>query len=143
MSFMDIAQGIRAGNDMWLNGLRTNTIGVIKEQGTATSITCAREATKNMLYTFCNTMYQQSEYLKNPIESAPKAELVGKKYETPPATWWWIVIGLDIATVVGLGIWLYFCYFHKKKRKVEAVDADATSVDKVSEPEQNPVDKKE
>ena len=143
MPYMDIAQGIRAGNDMWLNGLRTNTVGEIRESGTATSVACAREATKNMLYTFCNTMYQQSEYLKNPIEGAPKAELVGKKYVAPPATWWWIIIGVDIAAVIGLGIWVYFCYFHKKKVKVAPVDGETTEAEPKKKPEQDPVDKKE
>ena len=119
MPYMDINQGIRAGNDMWLNGIRTNTIGTINDSGSATSISCARAATKNMLYTFCNTMYQQSEYLKNPLESAPKAELVGKKHDNPPATWVWIFVALDVVTVAGLGVWVYFCWFHKKKAKVK------------------------
>lgn len=143
MPYMDIAQGIRAGNDMWLNGLRTNTVGTIYDSGSATSISCAREATKNMLYTFCNTMYQQSEYLKNPIQNAPKAELVGKRYEAPPATWWWIVIGVDIAAVVGIGIWVFFCYFHKKKVKVAPIDGSATEVEPLEKVETDPVDKKE
>jgi hypothetical protein len=117
MGFMDIDQGIRAGNDMWLNGLRSDTIGTIKDRGSATSVSCARKATKNMLYTFCNTMYRQSEYLKNPNPNAPQAELVGKKFEGAPATWVWIFVGIDVVTVAGLGVWVYFCYFHKRKPK--------------------------
>jgi len=127
MGFMDINQGIRAGNDMWLNGIRTDTIGVINDMGGATTLACAREATKNMLFTFCNTIYQQSEYLKGaPRADAPKADLVGKKHDNPPATWIWIIVGLDVLTLGGLGVWVFFCYFRKKKPKAEApaVDAD-------------------
>ena len=121
MAFMDINQGISAGNDMWLNGLRTNTIGTISDRYSATNVTYARRATKNILYTFCNTMYRQSEFIKennlNPIDNAPVAELVGKQYRGAPKTWIWILVGLDSLTVIGIGVWIYFCYFHKKKKK--------------------------
>ena len=147
MPYMDINQGIRAGNDMWLNGIRTNTIGVINDAGSATTISCAREATKNMLYTFCNTMYQQSEYLKNPLPSGPNAELVGKMHVNPPMTWWWIFVGLDVLTAAGIGVWVYFCWFHKKKNKqaaaVEATQEVAEPAEPKEEPEQAPVDNKE
>ena len=125
MNFMDINAGIRAGNDLWLNGLRTDTIGgAIVDRGSATSVTCARRATKNVLYTFCNTMYRQSEYLKNPVETAPKAELVGKAYVIQ--TVWWLIallVALDTVTVLGIGTWVFFLYFfpmiknHKKKKE--------------------------
>jgi len=65
-------------------------------------------------------MYKQSEFIKknniNPIENAPVAELVGKRYEGGPTTWVWILVGLDSLTVSGVGVWIYFCYFHKKKK---------------------------
>jgi len=117
MGFMDIDQGIRAGNDMWLNGLRSDSIGTIRDRGSATSVTAARKATKNMLYTFCNTMYRQSEYLKNPVKDAPASTLVGKTSPSAAKTWIWIIVGVDAVAVIGLGIWVYFCYFHKKKEK--------------------------
>jgi len=119
MNFMDIAQGIRAGNDMWLNGLRTDTIGTIKDRNSATSISCARAATKNMLFTFCNTLYQQSEYLKDPLKTAPVSKLVGKKSESNSAPLIWMLVGIDSAVAIGLGIWIYFCFFHKKKEKIK------------------------
>ncbi len=125
MDFMDINQGIRAGNDMWLNGLRTDTIGSISNKKSATSLSCARQATKNMLFTFCNTMYRQSEYLKSPNTNAPVAELVSKKLKGPEATWVWMLVGLDVATFIGLSVWVYFCWFHKKKAKVAPETGDA------------------
>lgn len=130
MVFMDINQGIRAGNDMWLNGLRSDTIGTINDKNSATSVSCARKATKNMLYTFCNTMYRQSEYLKNPIEGAPSSELVGKASPSASRAWMWIIISVDIVAGLGLVVWVYFCWFHKKKKKeidsVEVVEEKIT-----------------
>ena len=126
MDFMDINQGIRAGNDMWLNGLRTNAIGTINNRNSATSISCAREATKNMLYTFCNTMYRESEYLKHPYEKAPASELVSKQNDVINNNWIWILVALDSLTAVGIGIWVYFCWFHKKNKKtnIKVVQSD-------------------
>ena len=120
MDFMDINQGIRAGNDMWLNGLRTDSIGTINNKNSATTLSCAREATKNMLYTFCNTLYKQSKYIEHPIANAPVAELTSKMHSGPAATWIWLLVGLDALTVIGLGVWVYFCFFHKKKEKKTA-----------------------
>ena len=119
MDFMDINQGIRAGNDMWLNGLRTDTIGTINNRNSATTVSCARNATKNMLYTFCNTLYRQSQYLEHPIANAPVASLTSREHNAPAATWIWLLVGLDTLAAVGIGIWIYFCFFHKKKAKVE------------------------
>ena len=137
MGFMDISQGIRAGNDMWLNGLRSDSIGTIKDRNSATSVTAARKATKNMLFTFCNTMYRQSEYLKNPIKDAPASTLVGKQSPSASKAWVGIFVGLDIAAFIGLSVWVYFCYFHKKvKEKIAAEKANAnqeTNTEKQSE----------
>ena len=121
MVFMDINQGIRAGNDMWLNGLRTDYIGGyrIADQNAPTTVYCARRATKNMLYTFCNTIYRQSQYRANPYPTtfAPLAEVVGKRQEGPGAVWVLIIVGIDVVAAAGIGVWIYFCYFKKNKVK--------------------------
>ena len=117
MPFMDISQGIRAGNDMWLNGLRTDTIGTIPDKNSPVSLYCARVATKNMLFTFCNTLYQQSIYLQSPLSSAPISKLVGKKTAEASKAWIYIMVSVDALIGIGLGVWVYFCFFHKKKEK--------------------------
>ena len=117
MSIMDIDQGLRAGNDFWLNGLRTNTIGHIGNTNDPTTLNCARIATKNVLFTFCNTVYRQTEYLKNPIEGAPRSQVSSKMAPPTNNSWVWILVGLDAATVIGIGIWIYFGLIRKRKPK--------------------------
>ncbi|MCR5491793.1 MAG: glycoside hydrolase family 3 C-terminal domain-containing protein [Bacilli bacterium] len=120
MSIMDINQGLRAGNDIWLNGLRTNTIGTINDRNGATTINCARIANKNILYTFCNTVYRQSEYLKNPLSTVPQSTIVSRAAASPSNAWVWILVGLDSATAIGIGIWIFFAFIRKKKDVPEA-----------------------
>ena len=115
MAIMDINQGLRAGNDIWLNGLRTDTIGTIKDRSSATSVTLARNATKNVLYTYCNTVYEQNEYLKNPAEDIPAAAIASKAVIGPKAYWVWALVALDVLTAAGLGFWVFMLYFKKKK----------------------------
>ena len=118
MSFMDINQGIRAGNSLWLNGLRTDTIGTINNRSDSTTISCARKAVKDILFTFCNTMYRQSEYLKNPIDTAPKSELVGKAFTVAPVVWLWtLIIVFDVVVVLGILTWTFFVWFFPMIRK--------------------------
>lgn len=119
MSIMDIDQGLRAGNDMWLNGLRTNSIGTIANRNDPTTLNCAREATKNMLYTYCNTVYRQSEYLKAPLENVPASKVASKAAAKPSSSWIWILVGIDSAAAVGIAIWAYFTLIRKKKAKVK------------------------
>lgn len=119
MKIMDINQGIRAGNDIWLNGLRTDTIGTINGRDSATSIACARQATKNVIYTYCNTVYRQSENLKTADANLPKAEITSKAAVAPPAYWVWAIVALDVAALVGIGVWCYFLFIRKKKAKDE------------------------
>ena len=132
MDFMDINQGIRAGNDMWLNGLRSDSIGTINNRNTATSVSCARAATKNMLYTFCNTMNEQYEYLKHPVSNAPASVFGGRASAGASRSWIWILVAVDVVAAIGVGIWAYFCWFHKKKDKVQVVEGPAVEP---SEPE--------
>ena len=117
MPIMDINQGLCAGNDLWLNGLRTDTIGTINDKNSATMVTLARKATKDVLYTYCNTVYLQSEYLKDPIEGLPTAEIVGKAVVLPTAHWVWILVALDVLTAAGIGIWLFFTFRKQKGDK--------------------------
>lgn len=118
MEIMDINQGLRAGNDFWLNGLRTDTIGTISNKDSATSVSLARTATKNVLYTYCNTVYRQSLFMDNPDveEGYPIAEITGKAATQASNAWIWGVIAIDVVAAVGIGVWCYFLFFKRKKQ---------------------------
>jgi hypothetical protein len=70
-----------------------------------------------MLFTFCNTLYQQSIYLQSPLSSAPISKLVGKKTAEASKAWIYIMVSVDALIGIGLGVWVYFCFFHKQKEK--------------------------
>ena len=133
MGIMDINQGLRAGNDFWLNGLRTDTIGTINDRGGATTLNLARIAAKNVLYTYCNTVYRQSEYLKAPAENYPKAEIIPKSSTLPRAYWVWAIVAIDVAAAAGIGVWVYFLYFGKRFSKKSKVPQNAGESDKKDE----------
>ena len=118
MEIMDINQGLRAGNDFWLNGLRTDTIGTISNKDSATSVALARAATKNVLYTYCNTVYRQSLFIDNPDvkEGYPMAEITGKSAARASTAWVWGVVAIDVVAAAGIGVWCYFL-FRKKKQQ--------------------------
>ena len=120
MDIMSIDQGLHAGNDFWLNGHRTDTLGTISDRDSATTIALARTATKNMLFTYCNTVYLQSLFIKAPdvdATSFPISEIVSKAAVIPPSTWVWGLVALDVVVLAGLGVWCYFIFFRKKKAK--------------------------
>ncbi len=56
-SYKVVDQGLRAGNDIWLengNDASASAIG-FKDTSSATAVSCMREATKHVVYTYCNT----------------------------------------------------------------------------------------
>lgn len=122
MGIMDIDQGLRAGNDFWLNGLRTDTIGTISNKESATTVSLARTATKNVLYTYCNTVYRQFLFIDNPdvADGCPISEITGKAAAKASNAWVWGVVAIDVVAVAGLGVWCYFLF--RKKQLKEKTD---------------------
>lgn len=57
-NYMGVDQGIRAGNDIWLeNGNDANKGSMnYNDRTSATAVACAREATKHVIYMYCNTL---------------------------------------------------------------------------------------
>lgn len=83
-NYMNVDQGLRAGNDAWLNGLGTD---VNFDSKSATSVIALRNASHNILYTIGNADIQSQE-----VE----------------ATWvTWLIVA-DCVFVAGLGVWLFF-----------------------------------
>lgn len=119
--YMNVDQGLRAGNDTWLNGLRTNSVQGHDDKSSATALTCARRAAHDVIYTYCNTVYRQKRHAENPGEDTIKVDVGGKTAATPSHSWVWILVAGDVVLFGGLLTWAYFAYFHKgKKREEEA-----------------------
>lgn len=123
-TYMNVDQGIRAGNDLWLNGSRSPVLSAgMKDKTSATAVSCSREAAKNILYTYCNTRYLQSIYEPSEDEERFKTELGSRA--AGMATPYWLIglIAIDIAVLAGLGVWVYFLYIRKPKVKVCAAES--------------------
>ncbi|MFA6861205.1 MAG: glycoside hydrolase family 3 N-terminal domain-containing protein [Bacilli bacterium] len=116
--YMNVDQGIRAGNDLWLNGLRSGSVSGHSDKTSATAISCARDCAHNMVYTYCNTVYNQNLYATgetNDEESQFKVEVGGKSASTPSHTWVYLLVAGDVVLVAGLGVLSFFAFFKKKK----------------------------
>lgn len=116
--YMNIDQGIRAGNDFWLDGTRTGTLNGYTDRTSATAVACAREAAKNIIYTYCNTVYRQDLFANGALDdedAAKYATEVGSKASSQAAAGWkyWGWLPLDIVGFGGLAVGIYFCFFHK------------------------------
>ena len=95
-----VDQGIRAGNDIWLengNNAKYSSIG-LKDTASPTAVACAREAAKHVIYTYCNTR-------KLAIEAGnASAEVKTHTERLSDQTILWIVVG--VAVFVGSAVWI-------------------------------------
>lgn len=122
-SYKTVDQGIRAGNDIWLengNDASYSAIG-LRDTTSATAVACAREATKHVIYTYCNTR-------KIAIEAGTASSEV-KTFDQRFSTWkiWWIVI--DIVAFGGLIAWgvIVTLFFIKNIKKNKLALAQGSS----------------
>ena len=98
---MNIRQGIRAGNDLWLN---PNTVTQNPmDRDDPTDLACAKTAAKNILYTYVSS-YSSATGLRD-INSV--------------FAWWIIVlVGADIVIAASLTIWaVYILKPNRPKKK--------------------------
>lgn len=98
-SYKVVDQGIRAGNDIWLengNDANYSSIG-FKDTTSATAIACARDAAKHVIYTYCNTR-------KIAIEAGTASDEVAQ-FEQPFSTWKIVWIVVDVVAFGALIAW--------------------------------------
>lgn len=98
-SYKTVDQGIRAGNDIWLengNDASYSAIG-LKDRTSATAVACARNVAKHTIFTYCNTR-------KTALEAGTASDEV-IQYEPKFSTWkiGWIVA--DVVLFGGLIAW--------------------------------------
>ena len=104
---MNIDQGLRAGNDAWLNGANLLVFGH-DDKNSKEGVSDMQRAAKNILYTYCNTYYQAQTY----------GDGMGIKItEDVFPVWIFILVGIDVVAVAGLGTWTYFLFYRRKKKE--------------------------
>lgn len=98
-AYKTVDQGIRAGNDIWLengNDANYSSIG-LRDMTSPTAIACARNATKHVIFTYCNTRAVALE--------AGSASNEVKVAEQKFSTWKIIWIVADVVVFGGLIAW--------------------------------------
>lgn len=116
--------GLRSGTNLILNSSNTLTaFSMLKDKTSTTALSCLRESAHNTLYTLCNTLYRQAEYLaakdrgENPDGDMFAVEIGGKGVSGGFQTWIVLLVALDVVVVVLTSVWAYFAFFKKPLKK--------------------------
>ena len=110
---MNPRQGVRAGNDIWLNP-NTRINGALNASD-ATDVACARNSAHNVLYTLVDTIHYYNTFDRDSLDTIFNAN-VGVKTREEPFAWWIILLVLiDVIVVAGMAVWLFFLFKPKKK----------------------------
>lgn len=109
-SGMNVDQGLRAGNDLWLvsNSSSIGKLSTHTDTTSPTAIRCMRDACHNILYTYCNTAVKAKEASNKRAKSVPPYWIIG-------------LVSLDIV-VIGLVSFSCFKLFYKKKKVSIEID---------------------
>lgn len=120
----DFDLGLRAGTNIVLNS--SNTVAAnskLKDKSSKTALACLRDSAHNTLYTLCNTLARQEEYLaakergENPDGDMFAVEIGGKGASSGSKIWiLWLVL-LDVVVVGLVSVWAYFVFFKKPLKK--------------------------
>ena len=112
---MNTRQGIRAGNDIWLNPMGF-TLGGGLDTSDPTDIACARRAAHNVLYTLVDTIYYNRTFDHDSLDTIFNAN-VGVADRAESFAWWIILlVVIDVAAVAGLVVWTVFLVKPKKEK---------------------------
>lgn len=116
---MNPRQGVRAGNDVWLNGSFSKPIGPIS-QSDKIDVICARNSVHNVLYSYVDTVNFNHTADKSALDANFIIEMaVVEKGDT--FRWWIIVlVFINVTVVAACGYMVYSAFF--KKTKVASED---------------------
>lgn len=117
-------QGIRAGNDIWLNPNDDATRPL--DRTDAVNVYLARNSAHNMIYTICNTYVRHKNY--DPAEGEFVAN-VGIRNVDKVFPWWIPVLVAVNVVVFGLAIFEFVWIFVKGRKRYLAEKAAAGAVD--------------
>ena len=102
-NYMNIDQGLRAGNDAWLNGLG---LDVSFDSKSATSVLALRNASHNILYSLSNSTIESQEV--QPL-------------------WAIGVVVADVVVLAGLAVWLFFVIRGMKRNAKEMTTGEGNA----------------
>lgn len=127
-SYMWPKQGLRAGNDMWLNPNDSN--GKPLDRNDPVNINLARNAAHNMIYTICNTYCRYKDY--DPAEGEFTATIGIRETEKVFAWWIPVLVGANVL-IGGLTlVWLKKT-LKPKKKKVAVLTEETEKTDLTDE----------
>jgi hypothetical protein len=107
---MSVKQGIRAGNDIWLNPGNTINGNDKIDVNNATDLKAARIACKNILYALVDTELTAKQYREMNIDDIYQTNGTIEFKEEVFAWWIPVLIGFDVLALGGVTI-----LFFKKK----------------------------
>ncbi len=107
--FMNGDQMLRAGGDLWMDGV---TNGSLRFSSNTKAFNYAlKAATKNVLYMWMSSLVQMDNYNQNADADdivIPVSPELNFRWYIP------VVIAVDVVTVVGCGLWIFFTFKKKK-----------------------------
>ena len=119
---MNPGQGVRAGNDIWLNPNEVNNAPL--SESNPVDVYCARKSAKNILFTYIDTYVSAKKYAALPDDQKDdryNVEVGVKVVEAVDAWWIPLLIGIDILAAALLGLWAFLVL---KKKELEPVLAE-------------------
>ena len=96
-SYMPVNLGLKAGNDLWLHRVDLNHA----DKSSDTYFHYAKQACKNILYTYVSTETARLEAGGEPVDITQCSVVLSYG-------WVWIIVGIEALMLIGLGVWIFF-----------------------------------
>lgn len=111
---MNTIKGVKAGNDLWLNPNSGQNRAKLNRND-PTEVYCAKQAAKNIVFTYCDTYTFSLEYDHS---SDSNHVNIGDVVVEAPFVWWIpVLISIDVLAAGGIVVWMYFVWFRKEINK--------------------------
>lgn len=112
---MNSRQGVRAGNDLWLN---PSNGGKQLQTNDAVDMYCARQSAKNIIYATLDSLYTNHVTVSD-IELDGITVQSGTGFKAAVFPWWIPVLAcIEIVVVGGLAAWVVLAWLPEKKKNV-------------------------
>lgn len=95
--YMPVNLGLKAGNDIWLHRTGLNHV----DKSSDTYYYYARQATKNVLFTYVDTEQARLDAGGEPAD-------ITKNPVTLSYTWVWLIVAIELVFAAALGVWIFF-----------------------------------